>query len=209
VDERPGDAAWDDALRNPDGIVAPSGASLASRLDAWLADARVEGSADARARERWLRSAAAADASLAGVLLDLAERRITVAVTVSGGRRHRGRIGVIGGDFVSLCTETGAEVLVARGAITAVRTAPHVDEALGERTVTTELRLADVLAELGTDRTRVLLVPSDGADAVAGELRAVGQDVVTVRIGGDRLRAARGDCGGDARVAQRFGLVSG
>jgi ribosome maturation factor RimP len=56
---------------------------------------------------------------------------------------------------------------------------------VGERLVTTELRLVEVLSELAGERARVVLVPVDGADAVAGELRAVGRDVVTVRTDGD------------------------
>ena len=51
--------------------------------------------------------------------------------------------------------------------------------------MTTELRLIEVLAELAAERARVLLVSADGRDAVAGELRAVGYDVVTVRTDGD------------------------
>lgn len=159
--------------------------SLATRLDAWLADARVEGSADARARERWLHAAAEADSTFGGVLLDLAERRVPVALHTTGGRRHHGDIEVIGADFVALRTGTGAEVLVVLSAIATVRTAPNVERAMGERVVTTELRLAEVLAELAVERPRVLLVATDGMDGVAGELRAVGYDVVTVRTEGD------------------------
>ena len=39
-----------------------------------------------------------------------------------------------------------------------MRTAPLVEPAVGERVVTTELRLVDVLAELAAERARVLLV---------------------------------------------------
>lgn len=159
--------------------------TLAARLEGWLADARVEGSADARARERWLHTAAEADATFGGVLLDLAERGAAVAVSTSGGRRHHGGIEVIGADFLALRLASGSEILVALAAVDAVRTAPLVETALGERVVTTELRLVDVLAELGAERARVLLVPADGAESVAGEIRAVGRDVVTIRMDGD------------------------
>ena len=84
------------------------GASLAARLDAWLADARVEGSADARARERWLSAAAEADATFAGVLLDLAERGVAHHGRHRRGRRHQGVVQVLGADFVALRGASGA-----------------------------------------------------------------------------------------------------
>jgi hypothetical protein len=159
--------------------------TLAARLAAWLADAHVDGSADARARERWLHAAAAADATFAGVLLDLAERRVAVAVTTTSARRHHGCIEVLGADFAALRTAAGGEVLLSLRAVSSVRTAPLVAPAVGERPATTELRLADVLAELAAERARVLLVTVGGGDVVSGELRAVGDDVVTVRTAAD------------------------
>jgi hypothetical protein len=180
VDERPG--RWDGALPAPEPLVRGDRTpSLAARLDAWLADARVEGSADARARERWLHAASEADATFAGVLLDLAERRVGVSVDLSAGRRHHGCIEVIGADFAVLRTAGGGEALLVLAAITAVRTAPLVEPAEGTRVVTTELRLTEVLTELTADRPRMVVVTGDGQPSVVGELRAVGYDVVTVR----------------------------
>jgi hypothetical protein len=185
VDERP-DRPPRGTPPAPDGLLrGDRGPTLASRLDAWLADTRVEGSADARARERWLRAAAEADGTFGGVLLDLAERRTSVAVRTTAGRRHRGGIEVLGADFLALQTAEGAEVLLALAGITSVRTAPLEQPALGERVVTTELRLTEVLAQLAAERARVLLVGVDGRDAVTGEVRAVGHDVVTVRTDAD------------------------
>jgi hypothetical protein len=173
--------------------------SFAARLDGWLADARVEGSADARAKERWLRAAAEADATVAGTLLDLAERQVTVAISTAAARRHHGVIGVIGADFAALRTSSGAEVLLSLAAISSVRTAPLVEPALGERVVTTELRLTEVLTELAAERARVLLVT--GGDLVAGELRAVGYDIVTVRTDAEPPATAYVPTAGVAEVA--------
>jgi hypothetical protein len=185
MDERPGQR-WDGALPPPEDLLRGERTpSLAARLDTWLADTRVEGSADARARERWLHAAAEADATFAGVLLDLAERRVPVAVRTTGGRRHHGWIEVIGADFASLRGAGGAEVLLMLAAMTSVRTAPRVEPASGERMVTTELRLMEVLAELAAERARVLLVSTDGQDSVTGELRSVGYDLITVRTDAD------------------------
>jgi hypothetical protein len=185
VDHRPDEDLADTAPPPINLAAGTTAGSLTARLDAWLADARVEGSADARARERWLHAAAEGDATFGGVLLDLAERRTDIAVSTSGRRRHHGRVEVIGTDFLSLRAPAGPEVLLALSTITAVRTVPRADPSVGERLVTTELRLAEVLSELAVERARVLLVPLNGTDIVAGELRAVGRDVVTVRTDGD------------------------
>ena len=176
--------------RQPTGCSPAGRPSLAARLDAWLADARVEGSADARAEERWLRAAADADATFAGVLLDLAERGVGIAVATVAGRRLHGVVQVIGADFIGVRGPSGQEVLVALAAIASVRTAPAVGVSAGERVVTTDLRLSDVLGELAVERARVQLVVLDAKDVVTGELRSVGQDVVTVRTDGEATATA-------------------
>ena len=68
----------------------------------------------------------------------------------------------IGVDFVAVRAAAGADVLLAIRAVGVVRTAPAVDAAMGDRAVSTDLRLADVLVELATDRERVRLVTSAG-----------------------------------------------
>jgi len=181
---------WDEAVAGPDGLLAGDAPSLASRLEAWLAEARVERSADARSREHWLRAAADADATFSGVLLDLAERGVPLAVATVAGRRHRGVVEVVGADFVALRAGPRREVLVAQRAIASVRTAPAAGVSIGERVVTTDLRLGDVLGELATERARVTLFLLDASEAVTGELRSVGQDVVTVRTDGEDRGAA-------------------
>ncbi|MEO6318114.1 MAG: hypothetical protein ABIP36_04950 [Acidimicrobiales bacterium] len=195
------ETSWEGALRDPAGLVAGAPAGFAARLHGWLADAQVEGSAGARAQERWLRAAAEADATFVGMLVDLAERGTGVAISIRGGRRHHGRIDVIGADFVALHLASGKEVLLTLETVTAVRTAPRVDVTVGEQVLTTTFRLAEVLGELAAERSRVLLVPVDGADAVAGELRAVGHDVVTVRPDGDPPAMAYVPLGAIAEVA--------
>jgi hypothetical protein len=172
--------------RQGDGLIGPSdGVGFASRLHRWLAEAKVDDSAAGRAKEHWLHAAAEADATFDGILLDLAERGAPVSVSLAGGRRHHGVVAALGGDFMALRLHAGGEVLVSVSAVAAVRTAPRTDAALGERAITTGLRLVDVLTELAAERTRVLLVARGGADPTTGELRSVGHDVVTVRTDGD------------------------
>ena len=185
VDDPTPRETWDDGHSAADGLLGASAPSLASRLDAWLDEARLERSADARTREHWLRAAADADATFSGVLLDLAERGVPLAVATTAGRRHRGVIQVVGADFVALRVGSGREVLLAAGALASVRTSNAAGITAGERVVTTDLRLVDVLGELAGDRARVRLLVLDASEAVSGELRSVGQDVVTIRTDGE------------------------
>jgi hypothetical protein len=158
------------------------GGRLAARIDRWAADARVDEAARLRARERWLRDQAGEEGSLAGVLADIAERSVPVAVHVRGGRRHRAEIRALGSDFVVL-RSPDADRIVSLDAVTSVRTRPGEASTIGDRSVATSVRLVDVLADLAAERAPVLLVMA-GDDAVAGALRSVGQDVVGVRVAG-------------------------
>jgi hypothetical protein len=177
------------ALRRPEGVLRGAGApSFTARLEQWVADARVDEAARARSRERWLREVAEQEATLTGVLADLAERRSPVTLEV-GGRRLHGTVAAIGADFVAVHLATGADVLLALRALGVVRTAPAVGDAVGDRMVATELRLADVLGELAADHDRVRLVTISG-ETVSGRLRSVGLDVVAVRTDGERHGAA-------------------
>ncbi|MGH9229649.1 MAG: hypothetical protein ACRD07_13165 [Acidimicrobiales bacterium] len=165
------------------GIVAGLlGEGLAARIDRWAADARVDEAARRRARERWLRQQAEEEGSLAGVLADVAERGVPVAVHVRGGRQHRGEIRALGSDFVAL-RSGDADVVVALAAVTSMRTRPGEVPTIGDRSIATSLRLVDVLAGLASERAAVLLVMA-GDDTVAGALRSVGQDVVRLGVAG-------------------------
>ncbi len=189
--ERQGGPAWDAALGQSGDLVRGAGSpTFTARLDRWVAEARVDEAALRRSRERWLREVAEQEATLAGVLADLAERRTPLTVHTRGGRRHHGTIRVIGVDFVALGLPSGADVLLANAAIGVVRTAPAVEPTVGDRIVATELRLADVLAELAADRERVLVVTDAGNDTVAGQLRSVGHDIAVVRTDGERPATA-------------------
>ena len=169
--EEPGgwnEPAWDDAFT--------------ARLDRWVADARIGEAALQRSRERWLLEMAEQEATLAGVLVDLAERRVPVTLQLRGGGTHHGVIRVVGADFVDLELRSHADVLLALSAIGVVRPAPGVDPTLGDRMIGTDLRLADVLAELAADRAQVALtIAGSTGHAVVGVLRSVGHDVAALQ----------------------------
>lgn len=163
---------------------APGGGddAFTARLDRWVADARIGEAALQRSRERWLLEMAEQEATLAGVLVDLAERRVPVTVQLRGGGTHHGVIRVVGADFVDLELRSHADVLLALSAIGIVRPAPGVDPTVGDRMIGTDLRLADVLTELAADRAHVALtIAGSTGHAVVGVLRSVGHDVAALR----------------------------
>lgn len=157
------------------------GRRLGDRLSAWLASARADVAAAGRARERWLARAAAESATFAGVLLDLAERGEEVVVSGRTGRRLRGRVEAVGADFAALALTEGGAALVLFSAVAAVRGEPGAPPAPGDRPLQVEVGVAEALSVLAEDRPRVLVVCA-GGEGLAGELVAVGQDVLHLRL---------------------------
>ena len=153
-------------------------------LAAWVASLVADEAAAARARTTWLRRQAAEEGTFAGALVDLAERAAPVVVHLHNGRRHRGTLVVVGRDFAALRTVGGRDVLIAQRGLASVRTLPGNAVTVGDRPVLTELTLAETLAALAGERARVLLMGHDPTDALVGELRAVGTDLVTIRLDG-------------------------
>ncbi len=149
-----------------------------------MAEARSDEAAAARAREHWLLVQAEASSTFAGVLLDLAEQQRAVVVEGRGGRRHRGTVVAVAHDFCALRTSDGRDVLLTYAGIASVRPERASTAPLGDRAVTMGTTLDEALAVLAEERPRVLLVTMAGAAGVAGELRAVGRDVVTLHLDG-------------------------
>jgi len=177
VDEpRVGVPSGDGVLGAPD---------LDARLDRWLADARSTDAAAARTRARWLRLQAEESATFAGVLVDLAERRTSVVVQGSGGRRHRGVVALVAADFCAVRTDMGRDVLIAYRGIGSVRPDVRSDLPVGDRVVRTELGLAEMLNIVAAERPRVLITTLADGEGLAGELRSVGRDLVAIRSDGD------------------------
>ena len=159
----------------------------AARLERWAGEARVDAAAASRAREHSLRRQAEEDATVAGVLVDLAEAAIPVRVHLRSGGTVSGTIRAVGVDVVAVehGGPDGALSLVALGAVASVRTGAGARAVAGDRAVVSTLRLVDVLAGVAGERASVLVHTDDGA-AVAGEARGLGRDVLVVRTGGHR-----------------------
>lgn len=157
---------------------------LGRSLERWASEAAVDEAARARARARWLRVQAEEDASLAGTLVDLAERARAVSLEVRGGRRLRGVVVGLGSDFLALRDERGQQVLVALDAVEVVRTEPGGTDVRGDRTSLLDVSLAGVLGPVAADRPEVLIRTREGT-TVRGVLRSAGADVLRVRVEGD------------------------
>jgi hypothetical protein len=176
--------SWDADLPEADATGALLGDRMTVLLERWAQAARVDEAARRRARERWLLQAAEEGGTLLGVLADLAERNVPVAVRTSGGRRHGGHVRAIGADFVALDTTASGDVLVALAAVASVRAQAGTAAPAGDRTVRSGLVLSEVLAGLAAERERVMIVTVDGGEAVTGTVRSLGRDVVAVRVDG-------------------------
>jgi hypothetical protein len=150
-----------------------------------VSDARTADAAASRSRERWLRVQADESATFSGVLVDLAERATPVLVHGRAGRKHRGTIAAVAADFCALRTAGGRDVLLAFGGIGSIRPDSRGPGPVGDRVVHAELGLPEMLAMLVADRPRVLIVTNTDTDGVAGELRSVGRDLVTLKLDGE------------------------
>lgn len=162
--------------------VHPDGGAGAS-VDDWAHRLRSDAAAQLRRREAWLRRQAADDASLGGVLVDLAENGSLVALTTQAGTRHLGRVRGAGAEVVVL--EVGStQVVVTVDSVTTVQAVPEEQRRtvspVGHRVGADGTTLADLLSHAVGDRAEVTLVMR-GGQVVSGALEAVGRDVAIVR----------------------------
>ena len=157
----------------------------------FLDEARAEEAARARSRERWLWQQTTEEARFAGTLVDLLERGAPVNVRTTIGRVHHGTIAAVGLDFCVLRTTTGADRYLALNALSWVRPAEAVGpSATGDRPAPLDLGLAEFFGRLVDDRPRMLVFVRGDPQPIAGQLCAVGVDVLTLRVDG----AERGAC---------------
>ncbi len=157
------------------------GEELVAAFVRWAADQRTATAAADRVRERSLRDQAAATATWMGVLVDLAEQAAVVTVMVAGQRRSGHLVGV-GRDFCVLQTAHGRAVLISLPEIAQLwpDSGRGDDPPTGDRPPSIDLPLMTGLALLAEERSPVVLVSGYGLET-AGELVAVGEDVVTLR----------------------------
>jgi hypothetical protein len=162
---------------------------FAQQLHRLVADTAADAAARERAHERVLRETAELEATFVGVLVDLAEQGRSVVVRNAAGRIHRGHLIGVGTGAVALRDEGRPPVLIAMAAVTSVR--PHVEagsrprDVAGGRPAPLDVSIVRLLGALAEERPRVQ-VSCAGEEPLAGELRSVGADLLTVRLDGDR-----------------------
>jgi hypothetical protein len=168
------------------------GDELVAAFARWAAEQRTVSAAGSRSRERSLREQAAASATWAGTLVDLAERGAPVTAVIGQDRRS-GRIVGVGQDFFVLDTRSGRHVLVVLGAVDALwpdqTASPLPAGPAGDRGGAIDLTMMMALALLAEERAPICLTTTSGIDT-AGDLLAAGEDVLTVRTEAPNRRLA-------------------
>jgi hypothetical protein len=157
----------------------PATGPLDRRLVALTDDVRADEAAAERRRRGALGRQAAEEGTLAGTLVDLAERGADLSLTTGPGRTVRGHVVALGHDHVVVEAADGSAVHVALHAISLVQVAPGSTATSGDRVVARRRSLSSVLADLHAQQRPVLVQTATG-DTVAGSLHAVGVDVVAI-----------------------------
>lgn len=144
-----------------------------------LDDARQEAAVADRSHRRHHGEATAADASLHGVLLDLAEQGRDLLLATTVGRAVRGRVRSLAQDHVEVATATGA-AWVRLDAVAVVRpSSGPVTTGGGARPAPATGHLVAALRELVERRATVEAVVLGGA-TVRGTAVSIGRDVLTL-----------------------------
>ena len=133
----------------------------------------------ARSTKR-LENAATGEATLGGVLLDLAERRRPVVVRTLAGHRVAGPIIAVGADFVGVADARLGDTLMPTARIATVQSAPGDDLPAGDRRHDVVLAFGDALMELAAERPEVMVGVGD--ETLRGELRTASIEVATLVI---------------------------
>jgi len=141
-------------------------------------DVRAAAAVAERRRRSMLHRQAAESGTLAGTLADLAERGATVAIGTGDGHVSRGAVRAVGADHVVLRDRLGRTVLVCLDAAAVVAVEPGTAPTVGDRAVAASGTLLEVLSR---DAERPVLIRTMWGESVAGSLKAVGSDVLTVR----------------------------
>ena len=168
----------------PDRPVDLTAGDPLAALQRWVADGQVDEAARARSRRRWLENAATEEATLGGVLLDLAERRRPVTVRTLVGHRITGPISAVGADFIAVADARLGDTLMPTTRIATVQPAPGDDLPAGDRRHDVVLTFGDALMELAAERPEVMVGVGD--ETLRGELRTASTEVVTLVIADER-----------------------
>lgn len=170
------------------------GDRLAAEFALWSSRSRAIEAAAQRSRQRWLGQQAAESTTLAGLLLDMTEQHAQVTLRTAS-HTYSGRLSALGRDFCILEDQSGFATIVRLGALVTVqssgsgrgRAAPFAES---ERRPALSMGLVDALGMLAADRQTAKLT-TGSKDPVTGELMALGEDVITLGLGGGVAGGAR------------------
>ncbi len=168
----------------PDRPVDLTAGDPLAALQRWVADGQVDEAARARSRRRWLEKAAIEEATLGGVLLDLAERGRPVTVRTLVGHRITGPIIAVGADFIAVADARLGDTLMPTTRIATVQPAPGDDLPAGDRRHDVVLAFGGALMKLAAERPEVMV--GVGGETLRGELRTASTEVVTLVIADER-----------------------
>jgi hypothetical protein len=152
-----------------------------------VGDTRSADAVRSRIRERSLRDAAEADATLSGILLDLGEAETPVSVRTTFGRTVRGQVTIVATDVVVIGTPAGDSYVRLDAVAWVRRVAPGVPQGgpAGDRPAPRATTFAALVGDLAGERPRVSIAVLGEDTVLSGELRSAGVDVITVRLDGD------------------------
>jgi hypothetical protein len=167
-----------------------------ARLSQWSSETAAASAAGQRRRRHALVRQAGAEATLAGLVQDWAERRATVVVRVRSGHAVAGAVAVVGRDFMAVTSVAGttalslvplAAVVTVLPAAGAAGAGPGAGAGASAgagpaRIAPSVASLAGVLAELAADHQPVSVRVAGWPEPVRGELHAAGEDVLGVRV---------------------------
>ncbi|MCU0310264.1 MAG: hypothetical protein MUE36_04890 [Acidimicrobiales bacterium] len=162
-------------MTDPDDVAPPDDANL----DRWLAEVRVDDAARSRAEVAEQRSRAAEEATLPGVLTDLAGRGEPVGLMMRSGVQHRGWVRLVGPDAAVLRLETRQWLAVRLAAISALRTVSS-SPVPGEADPSTSSRFERLV--LAAAQPGDWVVVTSGSTTFGGSLVSASAGVAVVRL---------------------------
>ncbi len=147
-------------------------------LHQWISESRTDDAARARARRHSLEQQAAADATLLGTLVGLAEQGRPIAAISCSGFHLTGPVVAVGADFTIVRADQLGDVFVPIERLAVVRPSSGDAAPAHVRLSTLSVTLKAALMDLATERPQVM-ISTPGHD-VRGVMVSVGSDLVTV-----------------------------
>lgn len=153
-------------------------------VQTWTIDVRHEQARQARQSSHWQKQLAVDEARFSGLLVDLHENARTIALAMSSGRQVSGTIRDIGSNFVAIDAIEKSTVYLRLDVITSVEVDGRANSVgtPSERTIDTERRFEDVIAELAERHAAVRFATRNTKELRAATLMNAGVDVVTLEL---------------------------